>query len=129
MNYAEYSAFAKLVAQRKVVFYYYGYFSQNVVSAMADTIKLSLQKSEVASSTKRRLFSCFVEMAQNIIHYSSEALTPSSHPDKEVRQGSVCIGYEDDRYYLLCANRVAMNDVIGAVDGWYSDDQDDGPSW
>ncbi len=43
---------------------------------MADTIKLSLQQSEAAPSTKRRLFSCFVEMAQNIIHYSSETLTP-----------------------------------------------------
>ena len=111
MNYGEYRAFAELVAQRKVVFYYYGYFSQNVVSAMADTIKLSLQQSEAASSTKRRLFSCFVEMAQNIIHYSSEMLTPASQVDKEVRQGSVCIGLEDDRYYLLCANRVAVADV------------------
>lgn len=111
MNYSEYRAFSELVAQREVVFYYYGYFSQNVVSAMADTIKLSLQQSEAASSTKRRLFSCFVEMAQNIIHYSSEMLTPSSQTEKEVRQGSVCIGRAGDRYYLLCANRVAAADV------------------
>ncbi|HZP65097.1 MAG TPA: SiaB family protein kinase [Rudaea sp.] len=111
MNYAEYRAFAELVEQRKVLFYYHGYFSQNVVSAMADTIKLSLKQSEAAPSTKRKLFSCFVEMAQNIIHYSSETLTPQSQGDKEVRQGSLCIGQAEDRYYLLCANRVAPGDV------------------
>jgi hypothetical protein len=111
MNYTEYRAFSELVALRRVVFYYYGYFSQNVVSAMADTIKLSLQQSEAASSTRRRLFSCFVEMAQNIIHYSSEALTPATQSDKEVRQGSVCIGQSAESYYLLCANRVAAADV------------------
>jgi hypothetical protein len=111
MNHAEYREFSRLVEQRHVVFYYYGYFSQNVVSAMADTIKLSMQQSEATPSTKRRLFSCFVEMAQNIIHYSSEALTPSTQNEREVRQGSVCIGQSGDHYYLLCANRVARADV------------------
>jgi hypothetical protein len=111
MNYAEYREFSELVLQRKVVFYYYGYFSQNIVSAMADAIKLSLKQAETTLSTKRKLFSCFVEMAQNIIHYSSEALTPQDQNDKEMRQGAVCIGQVDDRYYLLCANRVALADI------------------
>lgn len=111
MNYVEYRAFTELVSQRKIVFYYYGYFSQNIVSAMADAIRLSLKQAEGAASTKRKLFSCFVEMAQNIIHYSSEALTPVTQDDKELRQGSVCIGQYGERYYLLCANRVAAGDV------------------
>jgi hypothetical protein len=111
MNYSEYRVFSDFVAQRKVVFYYYGYFSQTIISAMADTIKLSMQQADTAPTTKRKLFSCFVEMAQNIIHYSSAALTPPTQDDDEIRQGSVCIGRADDRFYLLCANRVAASDV------------------
>ena len=111
MNYSEYRVFSDFVAQRKIVFYYYGYFSQAIVSAMADTIKLSMKQADTAPSTKRKLFSCFVEMAQNIIHYSSEALTPVTQDHDEMRQGSVCIGHAGDRFYLLCANRVAASDV------------------
>jgi len=111
MNYSEYRAFSDFVAQRRIVFYYYGYFSQTIISAMADTIKLSMRQSDSTPSTKRKLFSCFVEMAQNIIHYSSQSLTPPVQDDAEIRQGSVCIGHVGDRYYLLCANRVAAADV------------------
>lgn len=111
MKYSQYREFSELVSQRKVVFYYHGYFSQNVVSAMADTIKLGLKQADTPPSTKRKLFSCFVEMAQNIIHYSSAALTPQTQGDNEVRQGSLCIGQVEDHFYLLCANRVAPDDV------------------
>jgi hypothetical protein len=111
MNYSEYRVFSDFVAQRKIVFYYFGYFSQTIVSAMADTIKLSLKQADTSASAKRKLFSCFVEMAQNIIHYSSDSLTPPTQSDAEVRQGSVCIGQADDRYYLMCSNRVAAADV------------------
>ena len=111
MNYSEYRIFSDFVAQRKIVFYYYGYFSQTIVSVMADTIKLSMKQADTTASAKRKLFSCFVEMAQNIIHYSSEALTPATQDDAEVRQGSVCIGHTGERFYLMCSNRVAASDV------------------
>ena len=78
MNYSEYRIFSDFVAQRRIVFYYYGYFSQTIVSAMADTIKLSMKQADTSAAAKRKLFSCFVEMAQNIIHYSSAALTPAT---------------------------------------------------
>lgn len=111
MNHSEYRIFSDFVKERKIVFYYYGYFSQTIVSAMAETIKLSMKQTDTTASVKRKLFSCFVEMAQNIIHYSSEALTPMTQDDAEVRQGSVCIGHTDDCFYLMCSNRVAANDI------------------
>jgi hypothetical protein len=111
MNHSEYRIFSDFVKERKIVFYYYGYFSQTIVSAMAETIKLSMKQADTTAAVKRKLFSCFVEMAQNIIHYSSEALTPATQDDAEVRQGAVCIGHTDDRFYLMCSNRVAAHDV------------------
>jgi hypothetical protein len=113
MNYQEYRDFCKLVEKQRVVFYYFGYFSQNIVSAMAEAVRVRLEQSEKAASTRRKLFSSFVEMAQNIIHYSSNTLTPPEGNDKELRQGSLCIGGDSDRYYLHCANPVADGDVDG----------------
>lgn len=111
MNHSQYRDFSEFVAERRVVFYYYGYFSQTIILAMADTVKLSMKQTDTTPSAKRKLFSCFIEMAQNIIHYSSKALSAAERDDGEIRHGSVCIGQEGDRYYLLCSNRVAVSDV------------------
>ena len=111
MNYAEYRDFRTLVADRHIIFYYFGYFSQHIVSAMADAVRLQLEQAETAASTRRKIFSSFVEMAQNITHYSVDSLTPVALRDNQLRQGSVCIGVEDDRYYLLSANPVAADSV------------------
>src|SRR6218665_885884 len=102
----EYGAFFELARQNRVIFYYVGYFSQNIIAAMAEAVKLQLEVSGVNGPTRRKLFSSFVEMAQNIIHYSSDALTPPTQGQRELRHGSVCIVEQDDGHLLLCANPV-----------------------
>lgn len=106
-----YGPFFNLANQNRVIFYYVGYFSQNIVAAMAEAVKLQLEVAGVAGPTRRRLFSSFVEMAQNIIHYSSNALTPPTQNDRELRQGSVCILHDaDGGFQLLCANPIDPED-------------------
>jgi hypothetical protein len=111
MNYAEYRDFSASVATRNIIFYYFGYFSQHIVQAMADAVRLQLEQAEAAASTRRKIFSSFVEMAQNITHYSIDSLTPEPLRDHQMRQGSVCIGVGDSHYYLLSANPVAAESV------------------
>ena len=103
----KYGAFFDLARQHRVIFYYVGYFSQNIIAAMAEAVKLQLEVAGVAGPTRRKLFSSFVEMAQNIIHYSSDSLTPGRQENNELRHGSVCIRQESDgSFLLLCANPV-----------------------
>ncbi len=103
----KYGAFFDLARQHQVIFYYVGYFSQNIVAAMAEAVKLQLEVAGVAGPTRRKLFSSFVEMAQNIVHYSADSLNPASRDDGELRHGSVYIRRESDgRFLLLCANPV-----------------------
>jgi len=103
----KYGSFFNVARQHNVIFYYVGYFSQPIVAAMAEAVKLQLEVAGVAGPTRRKLFSSFVEMAQNIIHYSADALTPANQTDGELRHGSVCIRREDDgRFLLICANPV-----------------------
>ena len=102
----EYGNFFDTARRHRVIFYYVGYFSQNIVAAMAEAVKLQLEVSGATGPTRRKLFSCFVEMAQNVIHYSADALTPDTQADRELRHGSVCICEQDGEYRLLCANPV-----------------------
>ncbi|MFX7840615.1 SiaB family protein kinase, partial [Acinetobacter baumannii] len=83
-----------------VIFYYVGYFSQSIVTAMAEAVRLRLEQSGTAGPTRRRLFSSFVEMAQNIIHYSADTLTPPEQNQNELRHGSVCIGIDEEGRYF-----------------------------
>ncbi|MDD3519342.1 MAG: SiaB family protein kinase [Chromatiales bacterium] len=110
MSEQKYYEFLDYAQQRDILFYYVGYFSQAIISSMAETVRLHLETNGVPSSTRRRLFSSFVEMAQNIVHYSAASL-PAPEADGEIRYGSVCIGQEGERYFLLCANPVNPADV------------------
>lgn len=102
----DFSTFFEIACQQRVIFYYVGYFSQNVVAAMADSVRLQLEMSGVNGPTRRKLFSSFIEMAQNIIHYSADSLTPSSQDNHELRHGSVCISEREGQYLLQCANPI-----------------------
>ena len=102
-------AFLELAQQRNVIFYHMGYFSHNIVTAMAEVVKLQLEVSGVSGPTRRKLFSSFVELSQNIIHYSSQALAAEEPP--ALRQGAVCITAEGEHHLMLCANPIATRDV------------------
>ena len=109
-HYDQYREFCEIARQKNVIFYYVGYFSQNIITAMSEAVRLRLEQSGTAGPTRRKLFSSFVEMAQNIIHYSADSLTPPEQDQNELRHGSVCIGVDEaGRYFLLCANPIAVD--------------------
>jgi hypothetical protein len=108
--YEEFNEFWDVARKRHIIFFYAGYFSQHVVAAISETIRARLDTAGAAGPTRRRIFSSFVEMAQNIMHYSSDTLTPGAH-DAQMRRGSFCIGIKDDSFFLLCANPVDSTNV------------------
>ncbi|UMB77872.1 SiaB family protein kinase [Dickeya fangzhongdai] len=110
MSETKYTEFFDLTQQQNIALYYVGYFSQNIICSLAETVRLQLEKSRVPPNVRRKLFSSFVEMVQNIIHYSASALT-SEEQENEIRRGSVCIGFEAGKYFLLSANRVYPADA------------------
>jgi hypothetical protein len=90
----------------EVIFFYVGYFSQNIIAAMADAVKMRIEYVGAEGLTRRKLFSSFIEMAQNIIHYSADSYEKGGQTEHAMRHGSVCITAKDDHYYLHCANPV-----------------------
>ncbi len=100
--------FSQWAGRREVIFYYEGYFSQTIIAAVADAVKMRIERSGAAGATRRKLFSTFIEMTQNIIHYSVDAYArdDSADFDNEVRHGSIYISGGHGRYHLHCANPV-----------------------
>lgn len=103
--------FFDLAQQRNVIFYHMGYFSHHIVAAMAEVVKLQLEISGVSGPTRRKLFSSFIELSQNIIHYSSDSLQTTVAQESALRQGAVCISKEGEHHLMLCANPIASKDV------------------
>jgi hypothetical protein len=90
----------------EVIFFYVGYFSQNIIAAMADAVKMRIEYVGAEGLTRRKLFSSFIEMAQNIVHYSADSYEKAGQTEHAMRHGSVCITAKDEHYYLHCANPI-----------------------
>jgi uncharacterized protein DUF6272 len=105
------SAFFELARRRNVLFYHKGYFSHNIVAAMGEVVKLQLEVAGVSGPTRRKLFSSFVELSQNIVQYSSSTLQPDGEGGGTIREGAVCISTDGERHLMFCVNPVATGDV------------------
>lgn len=110
MNLRKFEQFQDLANSEGVIFYYEGEFTQNVVAAMADALKNRLENDPDAQKKKRKIFSTFVEMAQNVTHYS---LPPLEDVTSECGHGcgAVAIGKHENRYFIASGNSVALEHV------------------
>lgn len=106
MNLGTFSDFCSQAAGSGLLFYYTGEFTQNVVATMGDTVRQRLDSVGATGPARRKVFSAFVEMAQNILHYAGAA----GEDDKRI--GALAVGRDDDgKFYVLCANPVHVDQI------------------
>jgi hypothetical protein len=98
--------FSELAAAHGVFFYYCGYFSQTIIAASADAIQQRMGVAGVEDRVRRRVLGAFVEMAQNIVHYSADRLTAADAVDDEIRFGTIVIARTEEGIVLSCSNPV-----------------------
>lgn len=103
-----YKAFRHFVAEQGVIFYYNGYLSQPIVAAIGEALRGKLEVEDSSGKLSRKVFSTFVEMMQNIIHYAdgAEEIDGSLTPF-----GNVAVGRGGERYYIVSGNTVANSHV------------------
>jgi hypothetical protein len=94
-----------LQRQSAVELFYTGYFSQAHIVSMGDVVRAWLDKHEASLPLRRRLFSVFIEMGQNIVRYSCDERYLGCGDD-ERRFGSLCFHTDAGNYYLETANLV-----------------------
>ena len=106
MNLNQFSSFCHQADREGVLFYYTGEFSQNVIGAMTDTLKQRLDSAGVSGPARRKIFSTFIEMAQNVLHYADTSSASGGH------FGALAVGQADDsKYYVVCGNPVKTEHV------------------
>ena len=94
-------------AKGKTIFYYSGYFSQSIIQASADAIRLRLESGDQDSRRRRRVISAFIELGQNIVHYSADCLTDPKAETDEVRFGTLRVTLsQSGGFTLTCVNPV-----------------------
>ncbi len=99
LMFQEFKDFWDAAHKRHIIFFYVGYFSQHVVGAIAEAIKVRLDTAGAAGPTRRKIFSSFVEMSQNVMHYSADALPLPEQSAQQMRRGSICIGLAGERFF------------------------------
>jgi hypothetical protein len=95
-----FSTFKNEALEQGVIFYYTGKISQNVIATMGDVLKQRFENTEKPVVT-RKVFSSFIEMIQNALHYSPLVL--DSSPEKI---GAIAVGRNQGHYFIVCANLV-----------------------
>lgn len=106
MNLSRFADFCDQAVKDGILFYYTGEFSQNVIGAMTDTLKHRLDAAGVSGPARRKIFSSFVEMSQNVLHYADGAIANGS------KLGALAIGINPDKkYYIVCGNPVHIDHV------------------
>jgi len=110
MNIEIFKGYRQFVSEQGVLFYYDGYLSQPIITAMGEALRGKLEVEDSANRATRKVFSSFVEMMQNIIHYTDA--TPAADSDTAPAPcGNVAVGRKNDRYYIVSGNTVATSHV------------------
>ncbi|BAO29151.1 SiaB family protein kinase [Sulfuritalea hydrogenivorans] len=106
-----FNAFRTTATENGVIFYYTGMFSQNIVAAIGDTLRQRLDSVNASGTARRKVFSTFIEMAQNILHYAPE--TPETGgAGCPAGYGALAVGRNDnEKFFVVCGNPVRMEDV------------------
>lgn len=105
MNLGLFQNFCSQAADNGILFYYTGEFSQNAIATMGDTVRHRLDGIAANGPARRKVFSAFVEMAQNILHYADPT------PGAGAKIGSLAVGYTSDKFFVACGNPVRLDHV------------------
>lgn len=132
MNGPDFERFQANAQDCGVLFYYAGEFTPAVVAAAADSLKQRLATEDASGPAKRKLFSTFVEMAHNILHYAvpPDEAAQGANPDAPAAPGPTgAIGVGKDlpaegqsaeaapaQYWIVCSNAVDIAHVPRLTD-------------
>ncbi len=97
--------------QQGIIMSFAGAFSQGIIEEVGEALRAHIQTREAEKEVITKIFSVFVEMAQNIRNYVK---TKETIPDKYTMINSssiIIIGKSENGYYLNSANLIENSDV------------------
>lgn len=124
MDFRTFETFSDAAGEAGLVYYYAGHFDEDVRRSLSMNLKSQLEQESVAGPAKRKLFSTFMEMAQNVLHYGGcldeQDHAVDSNTVKHVqRPGAIAVGRDAASYWIVCSNLVPvehMSRIAGKLD-------------
>src|SRR5690554_3223498 len=107
MSAKELGAFRNHAHASQVLLHYSGEITSSVVATLSDTVRQRLDDSAPDRRIARRVFSAFIEMAQNVLHYAPPAVDGQPY-------GSLTVAHDAEVFSVLCCNRI-RNGQIGRL--------------
>ncbi len=108
MNFDLYD-FREQILQDGIIYSYCGSISHELIEVIAQTLRTQTKISKTSPSLSLKLFSVFVEMSENISHYSLPA--DNERSDFSLGEGIIVVGKQNDNYFLRCGNFVVTTEV------------------
>ena len=97
--------------QRGIILSFNGFISEGILFALGDALKKKMSMDETNITTMKRVFSVFVEQAQNIIRYSAETLVKEAQEGSRISSGLITVGHEGGRFFVVCGNIMRREDA------------------
>lgn len=107
----DFMAFHDAAKRNGVILSFGGDLSENVLFSLGEVLKLRMRQEETDASVAKRVFSIFVEQAQNVIRYSADRVTAAEAEQARVSGGVIVVGSEGGRFFVVCGNEVGRSDV------------------
>jgi hypothetical protein len=102
----------KKMRERNIILDFQGAISQDMLVGMAELIRCKFSQ-DIDSSVVKRLFSIFIEMAQNIAFYSAEKIHLNNR-NSEVGVGIIMVS-EKNKSYTVTSGNLVPNDTITRI--------------
>jgi hypothetical protein len=102
----------KKMCERNIVLDFQGAMSQDMLVGMAELIKLKNVGTTKNPSLIKKVFSVFVEMAQNIAHYSTERVYLDGNPCDSGIGAGIIVVMETNKHFTVTSGNLVANETI-----------------
>jgi hypothetical protein len=104
----------KNMRKRNVVLDFQGAISQDMLVGMAELVKHKFAQESKRADIVKKMFSIFIEMAQNIAYYSAERILLDNHPT-DAGAGIIVITENNKTYTITSGNLVDKESIPGII--------------
>jgi hypothetical protein len=108
MQLDRFSLFFHHASTEGVVFYHSGQLDEETVAAIGALLRRRLQEEGANGVQSRKVFSTFMEMAQNVLHYAVQDETPNGTGGKF---GAFSVARTELGFQVMCGNYMPSEQV------------------
>jgi hypothetical protein len=108
-NFDLYKYYQKMV-ENGIILTFQGAISQELLVGMAEMLKNKFAMESIHSKNVKKIFSVFIELAQNIARYSADKVKLENYAE-EVGAGIIIVNQQETYYTISSGNLVSKNEV------------------